>query len=86
MGKKIKLEELSKHVLLQQLKLCWKHFRVCADAISGADVQPVELLDCDELGDSDDLELFYKCKKAAEDIEYMNNKLKNNDDGEKKQD
>ena len=85
MGKKVKLEDLSKIVLIEQLKLCWKHFRACADAISGANVQPVELLACDELGDSDDLELFYKCKKAAEEIEYLNNELKGNGNGEEKQ-
>ena len=66
MGKKIKLSELSKTVLIEQLKLCWKHFHVCAQALDGANVQPVELIGCDELGDSDDLELFYKCKKIAE--------------------
>jgi len=74
MGKKIKLSELSKTVLIEQLKLCWKHFHVCAQALDGANVQPVELIACDELGDSDDLELFYKCKKIRE--EWDNNQSK----------
>lgn len=82
MGKSVKLSQLSKTVLIDQLKLCWKHFRVCADALSGADIQPVELIECDELGDCDDLELFYKCKKMAEEKEYLEKELKKKNDVE----
>ena len=67
----VNLEELSKAELIEQLKLCWKHFSVCLSALNGhSDVQPVKLLDSEELGDSDDLELFYAClKKGAKDEE-----------------
>lgn len=71
MGRRVCLKELSKTVLIDQLKLCWSHFRACARALDGdVDVHPVELLSSDELGDCDDLELFYKCKqKGASDGE-----------------
>lgn len=80
MGKSVKLSQLSKTVLIEQLKLCWKHFRVCAEALDGADIQPVNLIECEELGDCDDLELFYKCKKMAEEKEFLEKKLKNSND------
>lgn len=66
MGKNVELKDLSKTVLIDQLKLCWKHFRVCLAALNGdKDVKPVELLESRELGDCDDLELFYACKKEG---------------------
>ena len=68
MGRKVKLSELSKTVLIDQLKLCWKHFRVCKLALDGSsDVQPVELLSSADLGDCDDLELFYACLRKGVD-------------------
>lgn len=66
MGKNVELKDLSKTVLIDQLKLCWKHFRVCLSALEGnSDVKPVELLESAELGDCDDLELFYACLKRG---------------------
>ncbi len=77
MGKKVKLSELSKTVLIEQLQLCWKHFRACQLALDGVkDVQPVELLECEELENCEDLELFYKCRKKAEEISWLENELK----------
>ena len=72
MGKKVRLSELSKTVLIDQLHLCWRHFRACAQALRGEDVQPVELLECEDLGDCDDLELFYLCRKTSEELSYLN--------------
>lgn len=66
MGKRIILKDLSRAQLIEQLKLCWEHFRRCRSALDGnKDVQPVELIGCDELGDCDDLELFYSCVKKG---------------------
>lgn len=66
MGKTIVLKDLSRSVLISQLKLCWEHFRRCKAALDGeGDVKPVELIGCDELGDCDDLELFYACMKKG---------------------
>ena len=79
MGKAIRLEDLSKTVLIEQLKLCWKHFAACSQALSGdTDVQPVELIECDELGNGEDLELFYRCRKNAEELTYLDNLCKEN--------
>ena len=72
MGKNVKLADLSKTVLIEQLQLCWKHFRACQLALDGVkDVQPVELLECEEFIGCEDLELFYKCKKKAEEIAWL---------------
>lgn len=66
MGKSVELKDLSKTVLIEQLKLCWEHFRVCLAALEGdSEVRPVELISCSELGDCDDLELFYVCKQKG---------------------
>lgn len=62
------LSMLSVEELREQLVLCWDHFRRCQSALSGEDVEPCELFCCDELGDSDDLELFYACKEIGESI------------------
>lgn len=79
MSKKVRLDDLSKEVLIEQLRLCWKHFRVCAEVLGGnEDVQPVELLECKESEDNDELELFYKCKKVCEELAYLNKIVKDN--------
>jgi len=61
-----RLQDLSSSELREQVALCHEHFRRCLAALNGdADAEPVELF-CDEaLGDSDDLELFYACKKVG---------------------
>ena len=60
------LKDLSREELESQLTMCWEHFRRCVDALNGNDVSPCNLISLDELGDSDDLELFYLCKERAE--------------------
>lgn len=59
------LSSLTAKELREQLVLCWDHFRRCMSALSGEEVEPCELFCCDELGDSDDLELFYACKQIG---------------------
>lgn len=66
------LSALSAEELREQLVLCWDHFRCCLRALSGENVEPCELFCCDELGDSDDLELFYACKKIGESVNDLN--------------
>jgi hypothetical protein len=44
----------------------------CKNVLKGYDVEPVEMMDN---GDSSDLELFYRCKKAAEELAYLNDEL-----------
>ena len=59
------LNDLSLEECREQLALCWDHFRCCLEVLGGGDAEPCELLSCDEFGDSDDLELFYCCKRAG---------------------
>ena len=61
-----KFSDLSLSELSEQVMLCHEHFRRCIRALDGEDVDPVELLCDDTLGDSDDLELFYICKSIGE--------------------
>ena len=62
-----KLQDLSLSELREQVMLCHEHFRRCLGALCGdKDAEPVELFCDDSLGDSDDLELFYACKKIGE--------------------
>ena len=62
MPDKKSFQDLSLSELSEQVRLCHEHFRRCLRALAGdADVEPVDLFCDDSLGDSDDLELFYKC-------------------------
>ena len=59
-------QDLSLSELSEQVVLCHEHFRRCLRALKGDEkVDPVELFCDDSLGDSDDLELFYECKKIG---------------------
>lgn len=57
------IESLSPSELREQVILCHEHFRRCLMALRGEDAEPVSLLGGGVLGDSDDLELFYLCRK-----------------------
>ena len=59
------LSDLSLEECREQVRLCWEHFRCCRNALFGENVEPVSLFGCEELGDSDDLELFYACKEIG---------------------
>lgn len=65
MVKKMDLNDWPQKVLVEQLRLCWEHFRRCLKALNGENVGPVDLIGNDALGDCDDLELFYACKKKG---------------------
>ena len=49
----------------EQLSLCYEMFRCCLSLLNGIDADPVDLTDTAEL-DSDDMELYYKCRKIYE--------------------
>lgn len=53
----------------EQLVLAYLQMEKCQNVLKGYDVEPVEMMDN---GDSSDLELFYRCKKAAEELSYLN--------------
>ena len=54
----------------EQLVLAYLQMEKCMQVLRGADVEPVSMMDN---GESSDLELFYRCKKAAEELAYLNN-------------
>lgn len=62
MAKGIDLKSWPREMLEEQLRLCWEQFRRCLSVLHGEKVNPVTLASNAELGDSDDLELFYECK------------------------
>jgi hypothetical protein len=53
----------------EQLVLAYLQMEKCKNVLKGYKVEPVEMMDN---GDSSDLELFYRCKKAAAELGYLN--------------
>lgn len=53
----------------KELVLAYLQMERCMDVLKGVDVEPVEMKDN---GESSDLELFYRCKKCAEELAYTN--------------
>ena len=53
----------------EQLVLAYLQMERCQQVLRGEDVEPVAMKDN---GESSDLELFYRCKKAAEELAYLN--------------
>ena len=49
----------------------------CRKVLRGYDVEPVTMMDN---GESSDLELFYQCKKTAEELAYLNAELSRRDE------
>ena len=63
------VNQLSPDQVREQLVLAYLQMEKCIKALKGYDVEPVEMLDN---GDSSDLELFYRCKKVAEELSHLN--------------
>ena len=70
---------LSEAECRDQLALAYMQMELCQSVLRGEEVEPVEMKDN---GESSDLELFYQCKKAAEEIVYLNEQMSKKD-GEK---
>ena len=64
--------QLSPDEVREQLVLAYLQMEKCMQVLRGADVEPVSMKDN---GESSDLELFYRCKKAAEELAYLNQKV-----------
>ena len=62
--------QLSPDECREQLVLAYIQMEKCLQVLRGEDVEPVAMKDN---GESSDLELFYRCKKAAEELAYLNN-------------
>lgn len=66
MGKIIRIEDLSPDQLRAQVRLCFKFMEQCLSILNGKDVPDnaaIRLVD--PIGDSSDMELFYKCKQIG---------------------
>lgn len=66
MAKILKLEDLTPEQLRAQVKLCFKMFKQCLDLLNGEDIPDQAAIKLvDPFGDSDDMELFYTCKRIG---------------------
>lgn len=63
------VNQLTPDQVREQLILAYLQMERCMQVLRGADVEPVSMMDN---GESSDLELFYMCKKAAEELAYLN--------------
>jgi hypothetical protein len=63
------VNQLTPDQVREQLVLAYLQMEKCQTVLKGYDVEPVEMMDN---GESSDLELFYHCKKAAEELVYLN--------------
>lgn len=63
------VNQLSPDQVREQLVLAYLQMERCQQVLKGYDVEPVQMMDN---GESSDLELFYRCKKAAEELAYLN--------------
>lgn len=63
------VNQLTPDQVREQLVLAYLQMEKCQTVLKGYDVEPVEMMDN---GESSDLELFYRCKKIAEELAYLN--------------
>lgn len=63
------VNQLTPDQVREQLVLAYLQMEKCKNVLKGYDVEPVEMMDN---GESSDLELFYRCKKTAEELAYLN--------------
>jgi dGTP triphosphohydrolase len=63
------VNQLTPDQVREQLVLAYLQMEKCQAVLKGYDVEPVEMMNN---GESSDLELFYRCKKAAEELAYLN--------------
>lgn len=80
-----RIEDLSPEQLRAQVRLCFKFMGQCLDLLNGEDIADEAAIHLvDPIGDSTDMELFYKCKSvggagdladAFETIDRLNKKV-----------
>ena len=63
------VNQLTPDQVREQLVLAYLQMEKCQSVLKGYDVEPVTMMDN---GCSSDLELFYRCKKVAEELAYLN--------------
>lgn len=63
------VNQLTPDQVREQLVLAYLQMEKCQAVLKGYDVEPESMMDN---GESSDLELFYRCKKTAEELAYLN--------------
>ena len=63
------VNQLTPDQVREQLVLAYLQMEKCQAVLKGYDVEPESMMDN---GESSDLELFYRCKKTAEELGYLN--------------
>lgn len=63
------VNQLTPDQVREQLVLAYLQMEKCQNVLRGYDVEPVKMMDN---GDNSDLELFYRCKKTADELAYLN--------------
>ena len=63
------VSQLSPDEVREQLVLAYLQMEKCQEVLKGTDVEPEKMMDN---GESSDLELFYRCKKNAKELAYLN--------------
>lgn len=71
------VSQLSPDEVREQLVLAYLQMEKCQEVLKGNDVEPEKMMDN---GESSDLELFYRCKKNAKELAYLNQSV---DEGRK---
>jgi hypothetical protein len=71
------VEGLSDKECRDELVNAYLQMERCQQVLRGEDVDPVVMKDN---GESSDLELFYQCKKVAEELAYVNERVKGIED------
>lgn len=71
------VNQLTPDQVREQLVLAYLQMEKCQTVLKGYDVEPESMMDN---GESSDLELFYRCKKASEELAYLNGIFQNRPD------
>lgn len=69
------VNELTPDQVREQLVFAYLQMEKCQQVLKGEDVEPIEMMDN---GESSDLELFYRCKKVADELAYLNKMVHEN--------
>lgn len=76
------VDGLPEEAVREELVLAYLQMERCQQVLMGDDVEPVEMMDN---GESSDLELFYRCKKAHAELSLLNEELAKVDDDEEEE-
>ena len=73
---------LSEEECRKELVMAYLMMERCQEVLKGESVEPVEMMDN---GESSDLELFYRCRKVREELDYLNEAISRPDKGDEEE-